>query len=149
MTVKVTFDGEWKQDIIKKSIRFALESENISFDTEIEVVIVSEDEIRSLNNETRGIDRVTDVLSFPMFESVDEAVEDAEGNVFLGSMVICKEKAEQQADEYGHSIDREVAFLSVHSVLHLLGYDHELGEKEEKEMFQKQEKVLTDMGLIR
>lgn len=149
MNVTVAFDGDWKNDIIEKAINAALISEGIDFDCEIEVIIVSKDEIQALNNETRSIDRVTDVLSFPMFESVDDMLADETGNVFLGSMVICSERACEQADEYGHSVDREAAFLAVHSVLHLLGYDHELGETEEKEMFSKQEQVLVGMGLVR
>ena len=145
----VTFDGDWKNDIIERSINEALLSENVMIDCEIEVVIVDEDEIRSLNLETRGIDRVTDVLSFPMFESIDEITPDENSIAFLGSMVICSKRACDQAVEYGHSADREAAFLAVHSVLHLLGYDHELGEENEKVMFDKQEKILEKMGLVR
>ena len=85
----INFDGEWQRDIIINAINSALKSENIDFDCEIEVVIVDKDEIKELNNETRGIDRVTDVLSFPMFESVLDMTADESGLVILGSMVIC------------------------------------------------------------
>ena len=145
----INFDGEWQRDIIINAINSALKSENIDFDCEIEVVIVDKDEIKELNNETRGIDRVTDVLSFPMFESVLDMTADESGLVFLGSMVICSDRACEQAEEYGHSVEREAAFLAVHSVLHLLGYDHELGEQDEKVMFTKQENVLESMGITR
>ena len=145
----VMFDGEWKNDTIKKAIDAALDSENIELDCEVEVIIADEEEIRSLNSQTRGIDRVTDVLSFPMFDSINDIKVNESGRAFLGSMVICEKRACEQAEEYGHSVDREAAFLAVHSILHLLGYDHELGETEEKEMFEKQEKILEKMGLVR
>jgi probable rRNA maturation factor len=149
MTVKVTIDGDFENVAIQNAIKAALESEGVDFDCEIEVIIADEQEIKDLNNETRGIDRVTDVLSFPMFESVDDAKADADGSVFLGSMVICKKRAIEQAQEYGHSVLREVSFLAVHSVLHLLGYDHELSEEDEREMFSKQSAVLENMGITR
>lgn len=149
MNVNIVFDGEWQKEVITRAVKAALEFENIEFDSEVEAVIVTQSEIRELNNETRGIDRVTDVLSFPMLENIAQAQADESGYVFLGSMVICKERAEQQADEYGHSVEREAAFLAVHSVLHLLGYDHETGEEDEREMFDKQEQILTEMGLTR
>ena len=108
------------------------------------------EEIRAVNAEQRGIDRVTDVLSFPMEEEPFSAEADPDtGAVFLGSMMLCPERALEQAAQYGHSPEREIAFLTVHSVLHLLGYDHELGEREEQEMFCKQEEVLKEMGLTR
>lgn len=103
------------------------------------------DAIRTLNREQRQIDRVTDVLSFPMF---DEDFDDDEYAI-LGDIVLSAERAKEQAEEYGHSFQRELAFLTVHSVLHLLGYDHELGKAEESEMFQKQEQILKGMGLTR
>ena len=107
------------------------------------------EEIRRINNENRGIDSVTDVLSFPMFASRNEICADESGSAFLGSMVICRERAQEQAAEYGHSVEREAAFLAVHSTLHLLGYDHETGKEDEQEMFSKQEAVLEKMGLTR
>lgn len=149
MQLTVNFDGEYFNEAIEKAVYATLQSENIDFDCEIEVMIADEQTIREINGETRGIDRVTDVLSFPMFESVDEMSPEQSGNVFLGSMVICKERAQSQALEYGHSELREVSFLAVHSTLHLLGYDHELGEEQEREMFAKQEAVLLKMGITR
>ena len=149
MNLNITFDGDWYNDIISKAVNAALVSEGVSVDCEVEVVIVSKDGIKDLNNETRGIDKVTDVLSYPMFESADDIVADHNNSAFLGSIVICSERALEQAEEYGHSAQREAAFLAVHSVLHLLGYDHELGKAEESEMFSKQENILNSIGLIR
>ena len=149
MNLNIDFSESWYNDIIQKAIEAALEYEKFDFVTEIEVISVSENEIRELNNSERNIDKITDVLSFPMFNSADEATADEAGSVFLGSMVICKERALQQAEEYGHSIEREVAFLAVHSTLHLLGYDHELGKEQEIEMFDKQEQILKGIGLAR
>lgn len=149
MTLTVNFDGSFYNQDIEKAIFAALESENVEFDCEVEVVIVDAKEIQQINKENRNIDRVTDVLSFPMFSDINEALADADGNVFLGSMVICKDKAAEQAKEYGHSELREVSFLAVHSTLHLLGYDHEVSEQEEKIMFEKQENILNEMGITR
>lgn len=149
MNVKVTIDGDFQNDVIERAVSAALASEHIDFDCEVEVIITDNDGIRELNLRERGIDRVTDVLSFPMFDSVDDMTPDYDGKVFLGSMVICKPRAIEQAEEYGHSIVRESAFLAVHSVLHLLGYDHELGSEQEREMFAKQERVLCSMGITR
>ncbi len=136
--------------LIKGAIEAALLYEKFPQDAEVEVMFADLEEIRAINREQRGIDRPTDVLSFPMEEDPFEAEPDPSTNaVFLGSMVLCIPKAEAQAAEYGHSLEREIAFLTVHSVLHLLGYDHELGEQEEREMFRRQEEVLQKMGLSR
>ena len=143
------YGGDWQSETIKRAVRAALESEKVDCDCTVEVVISDEDEIRRINNETRGIDSVTDVLSFPMFASRKEIRADESGSAFLGSMVICRERAREQAAQYGHSVEREAAFLAVHSTLHLLGYDHETGKEDEQEMFSKQEAVLETMGLTR
>ena len=107
--------------------------------------------IHELNREYREKDRPTDVLSFPMWEK--EELDDGtalDGHaVTLGDIIISAEKAQAQAQEYGHSIEREIAFLSVHSTLHLLGYDHEVSEEDEKYMNQKQEEALIKIGLPR
>ena len=149
MAVNILLDKEWNKSVICDAIENTLKYENIEFDCSVEVLIVDADEIKELNNEMRNIDRVTDVLSFPMFENVDQMEADEDGFVFLGSMVICDTRAKEQAEEYGHSLEREAAFLAVHSTLHLLGYDHELGKEQEDEMFFKQEQVLQLMGLKR
>lgn len=147
--VNVEIYGDWQNDVIESAVAAALESEHVDVDCCVEVIIADEEEIRRLNNENRGVDRVTDVLSFPMFERKSDICKDESGTAFLGSMVICRKRAQEQAKEYGHSVKREAAFLAVHSILHLLGYDHEKGEAEEQEMFSKQEAVLNSMGITR
>ena len=147
--VNVEIYGDWQNDVIESAVAAALESEQVDIDCCVEVIIADEEEIRRLNNENRGVDRVTDVLSFPMFERKSDICKDESGTAFLGSMVICRKRAQEQAKEYGHSVKREAAFLAVHSILHLLGYDHEKGEAEEQEMFSKQEAVLNSMGITR
>ncbi|MBR6768984.1 MAG: rRNA maturation RNase YbeY [Clostridia bacterium] len=131
--------------LIRRAVKATLVSEEFDRPAEVSVTIVDNEAIHAINLEHRGIDRPTDVLSFPMF---DEDFDDGEDCV-LGDIVISLEKAKEQAESYGHSIEREVAFLTVHSVLHLLGYDHEEGKAEESEMFEKQEAVLVKMGLTR
>ena len=150
MKVIVTMEETAHEELIRSAAEAALTYEEFPQDAEVEVLLVSLDEIHAINLEHRGIDRPTDVLSFPMEEEPFEAEADpTTGAVFLGSMVLCPERAKAQAEEYGHSLEREIAFLTVHSILHLLGYDHELGEEEEREMFRRQEEVLQKMGLVR
>ena len=132
------------------AVEAALEYEQFPQNAEVEVLFATMEEIHQLNLEQRQVDRPTDVLSFPMEEDPFSAEPDPSNDaVFLGSVVLCLEKAQQQAAEYGHSLEREIAFLTVHSILHLLGYDHELGEEEERDMFRRQEEVLKGMGLER
>lgn len=131
--------------LIRKAVNESLKFEEASRPCEVSVTLVDNKEIHELNLAHRGIDRPTDVLSFPIF---DEEFDDGELCV-LGDIVISLEKAKAQAKEYGHSFEREVAFLCVHSMLHLMGYDHEEGQAEESEMFEKQEKILKKMGLCR
>ena len=140
--VKLTFS---LKRLIKKAIKTALAYEDFPRAAEVSVTVVDNEAIREINREHRGIDRPTDVLSFPMF---DEDFDDGE-DAILGDIVLSLEKAVAQAAEYGHSVRREVAFLTVHSVLHLLGFDHEEGKAEESEMFETQEKILTIMKLTR
>lgn len=121
-----------------------LDYERFDKKAEISVTLCDNEGIHALNNEYRGIDRVTDVLSFPIFDEDDLGTK-----TVLGDIVLSLEKAKSQSDEYGHSFEREVAFLCVHSMLHLLGYDHEEGKAEESEMFSKQEAILSSIGLAR
>ena len=123
----------------------------------LELLIVDEEEIRRLNREQRGIDRVTDVLSFPTLDGIcgkqlfsDEYGEELneEGRLFLGSIVICEKRAREQAEEYGHSYQRELFYLAVHGVMHCLGYDHGT-EAEKAQMRRKEEYVLEKMNLTR
>lgn len=123
----------------------------------LEVLLVDEEEIRRLNRQIRGVDRVTDVLSFPSLDCIkgeillaDEFADelDEEDRLFLGSIVICEARAIEQAEEYGHSYERELYYLTVHGVLHCLGYDHET-EEEKSEMREKEEEVMQKLGLTR
>lgn len=122
-----------------------------------EIIITDEAEIRRLNAETRGIDAVTDVLSFPSLDGIrgkalkkaDFPFEvDEDGNIFLGSIVICEKRAREQAEEYGHSYMRELHYLAVHGLWHLLGYDH-MTEEDKPEMRAKEEKILSKLGITR
>lgn len=136
--------------LVKHCCSETLFEEGYKGDYEVSVTFTDNAGIREINNEYRGIDRETDVLSFPMTDDGEEFTLDPETGCYnLGDIVISLEKAIAQAEEYGHSFDREVAFLTVHSMLHLLGYDHEKSEEEEKIMFGKQEIVLEAMGLER
>ncbi|MBQ9833426.1 MAG: rRNA maturation RNase YbeY [Clostridia bacterium] len=112
---------------------------------DINVILVDNAEIHALNLEHRGIDRATDVLSFPANEGEEIA---ALPDGFLGDIVISLERAFEQAEEYGHSNERELAFLTVHGTLHLLGYDH-MTKEQEDEMFSLQKQILDNMGLKR
>ena len=137
--------------LIRRAIGQALKYEDFPYDAEVSVTLVDNEEIRKMNCEYRNIDKATDVLSFPLYENgqIDEAdVQDGEP-VSIGDIVLSLERADEQAREYGHSFEREAAFLCVHSVLHLLGYDHELGKEQEKQMFEKQEDILRRMKLSR
>ena len=149
---------EWEVEVDEKleqymqnALEATLEYEGVEFECSVEALIVDEQTIREMNAQYREIDRVTDVLSFPLYENVEDAVTDAcdFSEICLGNMVICLPKALEQAEEYGHSLEREICFLTVHSVLHLLGYDHEQGEREESEMFAKQREILEKMGVNR
>ena len=145
---------ELKQ-LIKTAAKTSLEYMEFPNDTEISVVLTDNEGIKELNSIHRGIDRATDVLSFPMFEYDEngDIIEDyAEFNendeLCLGDIVISLERAAEQSHEYGHTFEREVGFLTVHSMLHLLGYDHMTPEDEE-EMFGYQKEILDEMGLTR
>lgn len=111
---------------------------------DLSVRIDTPDSIRELNREFRAIDRVTDVLTFPAWEG--EVYASADG--YLGDIMICYDRAKEQAEEYGHSLQRELAFLAIHGMLHLFGYDH-MNEAEETVMRDKQTKILEGMGLKR
>ena len=130
--------------LTRRAVKAALEYEKVGFVPEVSVTYTDNEGIRELNAAHRNIDRATDVLSFPLFEK-EELSEASDGDA-LGDIVISLEKAREQANEYGHSVEREIAFLTVHSMLHLLGYDHETSPEDEKEMFTRQEEILTLMG---
>lgn len=119
-------------------------------DVEVSISIVTDEEIRKLNSEYRGIDRATDVLSFPMmdFEGEEAIIQEATDIVMLGDIVISAERAQAQAVEFGHSFEREMAFLTVHGMFHLMGYDHEDPE-DARIMRSKEEKILSELGIER
>lgn len=123
--------------------------ENFTQDVRVSITFTDNEGIRQLNKEYRNKDAATDVLSFPMYTWEDDDQPEADMAVELGDIVLSLEKADAQAKEYGHSFQRETAFLTVHSVLHLLGYDHERSEEEEKDMFRRQEEIMTKLGLKR
>lgn len=135
------------RSLVRRAVKATLLFEDFTEPTEVSVTFTDNEGIHALNYEHRGIDRPTDVLSFSLFDGEDY---DRDGEaVLLGDIVLSLERAEEQAEEYRHSFEREVAFLTVHSVLHLLGYDHERSEEEEKEMFSRQRAVLDAMGMKR
>ena len=140
----VLFENNTNEEInyklIEKVISEALRYEGVNDNTEVSVTIVDNEEIRKINNKFRNIDRATDVLSFPLIDFDNESLPDDGSKIYLGDIIISIERAKEQAKEYGHSIDREIGFLTAHSMLHLLGYDHMVPE-EEKEMFAKQEEI--------
>lgn len=122
-----------------------------------EFVFVDEDEIRRLNRETRGIDKVTDVLSYPSLDGIkgkallakDYPLElDEDGALFIGSVAVCHARAKEQAEEYGHSLNRELHYLLTHGVLHCLGYDH-MSDEDKSEMREREEYVLKKLGIER
>lgn len=158
MTSKFHLDGELLSKEQTERLQDAL-CGIASSDKElsVEVCLVSEEEIRRLNHEQRNIDRVTDVLSFPSMElnvgeeiMADEHGEelDEEDRLFLGSVAVCEKRAREQAEEFGHSFERELCYLIVHGVLHCLGYDHE-AEEDKRRMREMEEKVLKELSLSR
>ena len=141
--------------LLEKSVEVSLQQEEFLAPSEISILLVDNDKIREINKEQRNVDKPTDVLSFPMVDMVNGKIQKDEGDfdldenlLLLGDIVISLETATAQAMEYGHSLDRELAFLTTHGVFHLLGYDH-MEAEEEKLMIGKQESVLQEMGLTR
>lgn len=126
-------------------------------DLSAEIIFTDEEGIRDLNARTRGVDSVTDVLSYPSFDNkpnspimaADHPYEtDEDGNVFIGSIVICRKRAEEQAEEYGHSVEREINYLAAHGICHLLGYDH-MTDEDKPVMRAAEERVLARINLSR
>ncbi len=135
--------------LIRRSCNAVLEFEGFEQPAEISVTFVDNAEIQTLNAQYRGKDMPTDVLSFPLGEDGKYDVDQDTGACLLGDIVISMEKAMEQAELYGHPLQREVAFLTVHSMLHLLGYDHEQGGLAAVKMREKEEAVLIQLGLPR
>lgn len=148
------------EETVQMVCEAVLEEEGCPYEAQVNLVLTDNGGIRELNRECRGIDRETDVLSFPNVDFDEEGVfdidEDSEadyfdpetGELLLGDIMISLDKVYEQADEYGHSVRREFAFLVAHSMLHLCGYDH-MEDADRERMEQKQEKILTGLGITR
>lgn len=138
------------KETLEKVCLKSLQYEEFNEDCEISLSIVTNDEIHDINKQFRNIDSPTDVLSFPQltFEKGEEADVNENGEIVLGDIIISIDRAKEQAEEYGHSLKRELAFLSVHSMLHLMGYDHMVPEEEE-DMFRRQKEILIEAGIPR
>ena len=136
--------------LVRRSVEATLRYEGFENACSVSVTFTDNEGIRAINSSYRGIDSPTDVLSFPLvdFEGGEEPPAD-EPELMLGDIVLSMERAAAQAEEFGHSFAREVCFLAVHSTLHLIGYDHEVSEYDEKYMNETQEKILAKMGLHR
>ncbi len=143
------------EERIRRTICAALAAEGIALPCEVDVLFTDDGGIHAVNREMRGVDRPTDVLSFPMFELAPgdkPAASDADpatGLIPLGDMCISLERAAAQAAEYGHSLEREVCYLAVHSVLHLLGYDHLDEGPMKAQMRSREEAILGALGMTR
>lgn len=145
---------------VEQVINKALDTEEVPYEVEVSLSVVNKDEIHEINKEHREIDRPTDVLSFPQIEPEKIGYINWDGmdftdctnydteEVILGDIILCEDIAREQAESYGHSLEREVCFLVAHSMLHLLGYDH-MTDEDEKQMFSKQESILESLGIIR
>ena len=148
MTLHIYFENAQEREpityslkmLIRRAILATLAFEGKEGHSEVSVTFTDNEGIRAINREYRQIDAPTDVLSFPLFE------EGADGTRELGDIVLSLEKCRAQAEEFGHSFERECAFLTVHSTLHLLGYDHVNGEEEEQDMRERQTAIVEQMG---
>ena len=164
MTIEISYESKINLDIpyeeiIEKMVVASLDFEDCPYEAEVSVTIVDDEEIRSINNEYRGIDKSTDVLSFPFnefsapgnFDDIEENIDafnPETGELLLGDIILSTEHILEQAKEYGHSKTRELAFLVVHSMLHLMGYDH-MEDDERTVMEEKQRKILELEGISR
>ncbi len=149
-------DSEKTVALIRKAIRTVLRCEEVMIPCEVDVLLTDDEGIREINRDMRGIDAPTDVLSFPAFSYVpgEPPADDADADPMtgltpLGDMAISLERVTAQAAEYGHSERRELAYLAVHSVLHLLGYDHMDEGEQKKQMRTREEAVMAELGLKR
>jgi len=164
MTIEISYESEKKLDIpyeeiVNKMVVSALDFENCPYEAEVSVIFVDDEEIRKINSEYRGIDKSTDVLSFPFnefeipgnFDDIEESVDafnPETGELLLGDIILSTDHITEQAIEYGHSETRELAFLVVHSMLHLMGYDH-MEDEDRVVMEERQRKILELEGISR
>ena len=155
MKLKIYFENNQEKEsltykmkmLIRRAIIATLEYEKVEEDCEVSITFCDNEKIRELNKKFRNIDKATDVLSFPLFDEDSHDSLVPEIDCMLGDIVISLERAKAQAEEFGHSYERETAFLAVHSVLHLLGYDHELSEADDADMRKRQSDVMENIGL--
>ncbi len=138
------YQVDFKYSYLKKVIKRALKHEKVE-NAYFSIIFVNEEEIKRINKEYRGIDKVTDVISFALEDNKDTINNDLR---ILGDIYICIPRMLEQAKNYGHSIKRELSFLTIHGLLHLLGYDH-MEKEDEKEMFALQELILNEEGITR
>ncbi len=141
---KINIDEE-TINLLKKSINYSLDKEFFYQQAEVSIVLTDNEYIKILNEKYRGINAPTDVLSFPMIDDFNNIILSDETELLLGDIVISLEKVDEQSKEFGHSFNRELIFLAVHGLLHLLGYDHE-NKEDEEEMRTKEEEILS--GII-
>lgn len=145
--------------LAQEIVAAAIETEQFPYEAEVNILLVSQEEMREINCEHRGIDQATDVLSFPMiayenpgdFSQIEQEEDNFNpdtGEALLGDIILCADKIKEQAEQFGHSQKREYAFLILHSILHLFGYDH-MTEQEAAVMEEKQRKILEQMGILR
>ncbi|QSQ10211.1 Endoribonuclease YbeY [Koleobacter methoxysyntrophicus] len=132
---------------LEKVIQHALKIEGADDRAEVSIVLTDDEHIRNLNKKHRGIDNPTDVLSFPMIDNFNEEMP-YEGEIPLGDIVISLERVEEQRKDYGHSFERELAYLAVHGLLHLLGYDH-INDDDQREMRAREEEILSGLKITR
>ena len=135
--------------LIRRCCHAVLELEKFEGSAQVDVTLVDDDEIRRLNNEYRRIDTVTDVLSFPMGENGQYDINPENGAYLLGDIVLSVPRARDQSEQFGHTFQRELGYLVVHSMLHLLGYDHVDGGLEALRMREREEAIMTSIGLPR
>ena len=140
---ETSYELENEINDLRKLLDFALEREGLK-NVEFNVIFVDSDTIHDMNKTYRNVDRVTDVISFALEDNKTIELD----HRLLGDIYICIERAYEQAEEYGHPFKRELSFLAIHGLLHLLGYDH-MEEDEEKVMFQKQDDILSEFGILR
>jgi probable rRNA maturation factor len=155
MLIEIDYDDITKlpkeEKLIKKVIETVLKEEKIIRDLEIYVTLTNNNQIHKINLEQRNVDRPTDVLSFPMFEREEVHLlkeKNEEEPDILGDIIISIEKVKEQAEEYGHSFERELAYLTTHGMLHLLGYDHMI-EEEKEQMRKREEEILEILNITR
>ena len=156
--VDVDFDFDYKE-LFERTVNACLDEEECPYEASVNLLITDNESIREINKETRKVDKETDVLSFPMYEydvpgNFDELTENVDifnpesGELMLGDIVLSIDRIKSQAEEFGHSVKREYAFLIVHSMLHLVGYDH-MEEDERIVMEEKQRVIMDILGILR